>query len=154
TSTTRAACSSATSCPPASRRTRSAWTWAPTARSTTGAEPRPGDTRYPLRQHGAGPLRVGDAAAARDPRGAPALSRRRDGAPVGRHRGQVAGAAGVARHPGLEVRRRVSRSRTAVSLVVAVLAAASVAQAGALLSPGDAFPPWTLADQTGAKVSS
>jgi thioredoxin-dependent peroxiredoxin len=43
--------------------------------------------------------------------------------------------------------------RRLVTLVLS-LALASTVYAGALLAPGDAFPAWTLTDQTGATVSS
>src|SRR2546426_730921 len=39
-------------------------------------------------------------------------------------------------------------------LLMLALGIATTLHAGALLAPGDAFPPWTLSDQTGATVSS
>src|SRR6266436_4652077 len=39
-------------------------------------------------------------------------------------------------------------------LLMLALGTATTLQAGALLAPGDAFPAWTLSDQTGATVSS
>src|SRR2546427_424616 len=39
-------------------------------------------------------------------------------------------------------------------LLMLALGTATTLHAGALLAPGDAFPAWTLSDQTGATVSS
>src|SRR5438552_18052975 len=39
-------------------------------------------------------------------------------------------------------------------LLMLALGIATTLHAGALLAPGDAFPAWTLSDQTGATVSS
>src|SRR5207302_10063242 len=39
-------------------------------------------------------------------------------------------------------------------LLMLALGIATTLHAGALLDPGDAFPAWTLSDQTGATVSS
>src|SRR5438477_322845 len=39
-------------------------------------------------------------------------------------------------------------------LLMLALGTATTLHAGALLAPGDAFPVWTLSDQTGATVSS
>src|SRR2546428_1066612 len=41
-----------------------------------------------------------------------------------------------------------------LGLLMLALGIATTLHAGALLAPGDAFPAWTLSDQTGATVSS